>query len=162
MSTVHWHRHLGVYGICLQDGKLLVINKIGGPYTGRYDLPGGSIEPNETVLAAIHREFMEEAGITIHVSNNLGMREFVVPWTREGFDHTHCHHIAIFCSVEYINGDINDSPKIDDSDGAVWSDIKALNIHNCSPLVVEAMNWIQTKELSINPIIYSEWIMKGN
>jgi ADP-ribose pyrophosphatase YjhB (NUDIX family) len=157
MDKIHWHRHLGVYGICLQNGKLLVIHKKGGPYTGRHDLPGGSIEPNETVLDAIHREFMEETGITISVSKNLGMREFVVPWTRAGYEHTHVHHVAIFCSVEYIHGDVKDSPNFDDSAGAVWSEMKALNVHNSSPLVVEAMNWYHTKELSINPKIYSEW-----
>lgn len=45
-----WHRHLGAYGICYEDGKLLVIRKKGGPYTGRYDLPGGSLEPVVAIL----------------------------------------------------------------------------------------------------------------
>lgn len=32
--------HFGVYGICQRDGRLLVIHKGRGPYSGRYDLPG--------------------------------------------------------------------------------------------------------------------------
>lgn len=32
--------HFGVYGICMREGRLLVIHKGRGAYTGRYDLPG--------------------------------------------------------------------------------------------------------------------------
>ena len=42
MAEKKYHRAFGVYGICVEDGNLLVINKNGGPYTNRYDLPGGS------------------------------------------------------------------------------------------------------------------------
>ncbi|MCM3629768.1 NUDIX domain-containing protein [Paenibacillus glycanilyticus] len=60
----HWHRHLGVYGICLNEEKLLVIRKGGGPYFGRYDLPGGTVEANESLVGAMHREFLEETGLS--------------------------------------------------------------------------------------------------
>ena len=33
--------HFGVYGVCLQEGKLLCIEKTRGPYQNRFDLPGG-------------------------------------------------------------------------------------------------------------------------
>ena len=39
--------HFGVYGVCLQEGKLLCIEKTRGPYQHRFDLPGGSQEPGE-------------------------------------------------------------------------------------------------------------------
>ena len=34
--------HFGVYGVCLQEGKLLCIEKTRGPYQHRFDLPGGT------------------------------------------------------------------------------------------------------------------------
>lgn len=40
-------QHFGVYGVCLQDGKLLCIEKTRGPYRHRFDLPGGSQELGE-------------------------------------------------------------------------------------------------------------------
>jgi ADP-ribose pyrophosphatase YjhB (NUDIX family) len=55
-----WHKHLGVYGICIHEGKILLIHKIGGPYANRYDLPGGRVEPNEPLVDALRREFEEE------------------------------------------------------------------------------------------------------
>ncbi len=45
--------HFGVYGVCLQDGKLLCIEKTRGPYRHRFDLPGGSQEPGEGLTANI-------------------------------------------------------------------------------------------------------------
>lgn len=52
-----------LYGICLDDGKLLVINKSGGPYINRYDLPGGNLEDGEALSEAMKREFLKETGL---------------------------------------------------------------------------------------------------
>lgn len=49
MSKNNYHRAFGVYGIYVEDGKLLVINKNGGPYINRFDLPGGSLEKGEAL-----------------------------------------------------------------------------------------------------------------
>ncbi|WP_018758083.1 NUDIX hydrolase [Paenibacillus terrigena] len=144
-----WHRHLGIYGICIEHEQLLVIHKNGGPYTGRFDLPGGSIEPNESILKTIVREFLEETGISIHVLRNIGTKDFIVPWRRSNFDHTHCHHIAVFYEVTRMSGSIEESPNIGDSLGAAWVSINDLNEHNSSPLVIEAMQWIQYKQFNI-------------
>lgn len=42
MSNKKYHRAFGVYGLCNESRKILVINKNAGPYINRYDLPGGS------------------------------------------------------------------------------------------------------------------------
>lgn len=35
------HTHKGIYGICIDDkGHLLTVEKNGGPYKNRLDLPG--------------------------------------------------------------------------------------------------------------------------
>ena len=62
MSNNRYHRAFGVYGIYVVDGKLLVINKNGGPYINRFDLPGGSLEEGETLSEAMKRKFLEEKG----------------------------------------------------------------------------------------------------
>jgi 8-oxo-dGTP pyrophosphatase MutT (NUDIX family) len=49
MNEKKFHRHLGVYGICRNGTKLLTVQKTRGPYRNRYDLPGGSIEVNESL-----------------------------------------------------------------------------------------------------------------
>ncbi|CCI87724.1 phosphohydrolase [Lactobacillus gigeriorum] len=42
--------HFGVYGVCIEEGKLLCVRKYGGPYNGRYDLPGGCQKKTKAYL----------------------------------------------------------------------------------------------------------------
>ncbi len=159
-SSQIFHRHLGVYGVCIKGNKLLVIHKKGGPYTGRYDLPGGSIEKNESILTAIEREFIEETGIQIKILSLIGTKDYIFPWQRYNFEHTHCHHISILYAVDYLAGDIRESPNIDDSLGAEWIEITDINLENSSPLVVEARQWVEHGEIKIETKKYDEWMIK--
>lgn len=72
MADNKFHRAFGVYGIFVEDEELLVINKNGGPYINRFDLPGGSLEDGETLSEAMKREFLEETGIEIEIVKNIG------------------------------------------------------------------------------------------
>ena len=61
----NFYRHMRVYTICVSNGRILVIQKVLGPYIGRYDLPGGRLERGETLEQAVMREFQEETGYCI-------------------------------------------------------------------------------------------------
>lgn len=72
----------GVYGLVLNEGKLLVVLQKKGPHQGKFDLPGGGIEPGETIDEALHRELKEEVAITFET------KKFItnLSATTEGFD----------------------------------------------------------------------------
>lgn len=53
---------IGVYGVLLEDSKILLTLKRSGPYQGLWDLPGGGIEFGETPEATLGRELFEEVG----------------------------------------------------------------------------------------------------
>ena len=77
-------KHFGVYGICLQEGKLLCIEKTRGPYQHRFDLPGGSQEIGEGLTETLQREVLEETGYTL--SRYLNPRIYDVLVQEEGQD----------------------------------------------------------------------------
>lgn len=157
MSNKKYHRAFGVYGIYVEDGKLLVINKSGGPYINRFDLPGGSLEDGETLSEAMKREFLEETGIKIEITKNIGVLDFKLPWLWKEF--TDVHHIAVYYTVRKIGGKIKIPEQFEgqDSLGAVWVSGKDISLDNASPLVLKAFEWLKTKDLGIDAEIYKEW-----
>ena len=62
--------HFGIYGSIIKNNKILLIKKARGPYTGLYDLPGGSPEPGESYRQTLAREIMEETGCTVVKTEN--------------------------------------------------------------------------------------------
>ncbi|MDP5274937.1 NUDIX hydrolase [Chengkuizengella axinellae] len=159
LSIKKFHRAFGVYGICVKEDKLLVINKNRGPYTNRLDLPGGSLEEGESLTSAMKREFKEETGLEINIKQNIGTCDFILPWKWKGFNHV--HHIAVFYEVENIS-DTFTKPvqfKGQDSLGAEWIYEEEVSANNASPLVMKAFEWLREKELDFHVQCYEEWIV---
>lgn len=132
--------HFGVYGICLQDGKLFCIEKTRGPYQHRFDLPGGSQEPGEGLTETLKREVLEETGYTLSRYSNPRMYDVLVQ--EEGQDFA-VHHIMAFYDIEVnekepqvtISEAVSDGAN--DSLGYVWMDIQKITEENASPLVLK-------------------------
>lgn len=57
--------HFGVYGLWRHTGKLVLVRKARGPYTGLLDLPGGTPERGESTHETLQRELREETGIEL-------------------------------------------------------------------------------------------------
>jgi 8-oxo-dGTP pyrophosphatase MutT (NUDIX family) len=53
----------GVYGVVMDEGKMLVVRQKRGPYAGKLDFPGGGIEFGESAEQAMQREFAEEVAM---------------------------------------------------------------------------------------------------
>lgn len=157
MSNKKYHRAFGVYGLYVENDKLLVINKNGGPYTNRLDLPGGSLEEGESLSQAMKREFLEETGLEIEIVANIGITDFKLPWLWKEF--TDVHHIAVFYSVRRLGGKLNAIKQFEgqDSSGTVWVTEKDISLDNTSPLVLKAFEWLETRDLGIDTTIYKDW-----
>jgi ADP-ribose pyrophosphatase YjhB (NUDIX family) len=157
MSDKKYHRAFGVYGIYIENGKLLVIHKGAGPYINRFDLPGGSLEEGESLTEAMRREFLEETGIEIEIEEQIGVSDFKFPSVWRDF--TNVHQIAVYYSVKKTGGEISIPEQFEgqDSLGAVWVSEHEVTPENASPLVIKAFEWLKTNELGLNAEVYEEW-----
>lgn len=133
------HRHFGVYGLIVDNNKILLIKKVGGPYDGKLDLPGGTIEYCERPVDTLKRELQEEVGIEVVKYELFDADSVVVEWKYKK-DIFLVHHTGIFYKVlEYkneIKKDIRIDDINDDSLGAEWYDISKLNKNELSSIVI--------------------------
>ena len=157
--------HFGVYGICLQEGKLLCIEKTRGPYQHRFDLPGGSQEEGEGLTETLKREVLEETGYTINSYSNPRVYDVLVQ--EEGKDFA-VHHIMAFYDIvldfegsqkslpHEVLGGSNDSAK------AIWLNLEEITADNASPLVLKVkVELLGFPELELTS--YKNWMVKkGN
>lgn len=139
-------KHIGVYGLLIKDNKILLIKKCGGPYDGKLDLPGGTIEFNESIEEALIREFKEEVGIDILDYELFNVVSTNIKWIHKNED-LETKHIAILYKISNYENDIKDNIEIteinDDSMGAEYYDIKMLsstNLSNIASLAIEGLN----------------------
>ncbi len=132
------HSHFGVYALILDDSnkKILLIKKARGPYTGLYDLPGGSPEETELIEETLERELLEETGCNALNYTQLGGFSTRYSYHKDGEDAL-LRHLGIIYRVE-----ISGTPKTDsdgqDSHGCVWLDLSEINSANATPFVLTA------------------------
>ncbi len=126
--------HRGIYGFIRQGDKILLIVKKRGPYTGMYDLPGGSPEPEETEEETLKREIQEETGCILLDYSERNEQTVIFSNYTEKDGRSGClKHIGILyqCSVE---GRPDEGISDLDSDGALWIKIADLTPQNTTPL----------------------------
>lgn len=84
---------VGVWFWCCETDRCLYLLRRSARYRGTWALPGGKIEPNETLLAAIQRECWEEMGVMPSYLQLAPIEQFTSQ--DQGF----CYH-TFFCVLE--------------------------------------------------------------
>lgn len=100
---------LCVGGVAIDDGRLLLIRRAQPPEAGAWSLPGGHVEPGETMADAVVRELAEETGLA-------GVCEDLIGWVeRIGAD----RHLVIF---DFGVAVLDSCPPVagDDASDAAW------------------------------------------
>lgn len=71
---------VGSAGLIVDErGRILLGRRNKRPHLGSWVLPGGKIEPCESVTDALRREVLEETGLSVDVSGQAGVFEIINP-----------------------------------------------------------------------------------
>ena len=134
------HKHIGVYALLIKNDQILLIKKVTGPYDGKLDLPGGTIEFGETPEETLKRELLEETGIEVIEYQLYDANSVVVSWKHQDNIDVKTHHIGFFYKILDYKNEIKKEILIDqindDSLGAEFSSINKLNKEELSAIAI--------------------------
>ncbi len=119
-----------VGAVVLDDaGRLLLVRRRNAPGRGLWSVPGGRVEPGESLPAAVAREVREETGLAVRVGAEVG--RLTVPGDGVVYD------VADFaCTL--LDPDAQPVPG-DDADAAVFAGPADLERLDCTPRLLETL-----------------------
>ena len=88
---------IGVGVLVTKDGELLLGKRIGSHGAGSWALPGGHLEPGESIVTCAVRETAEETGIKVSEVKN-------VDFTNDLFDEEGRQYITLFVEAVSYSG----------------------------------------------------------
>lgn len=124
--------YVGVKALIVKEGKVLLLREAKydeGTNEGKWDVPGGRIDPHETLAAALAREVFEESGLTIEAKEVLSVSE-----TFPVIKGVESHIVRIHYRAEYRSGEVVLSQ---DHDTYEWVDEDGLVGKECMSGVYE-------------------------
>ncbi|MCY0908420.1 MAG: NUDIX hydrolase [Sulfobacillus thermosulfidooxidans] len=106
------------YGVLCHNHQVLLSQS---RFSEKWDLPGGGIEPWETLADGLAREFLEETGITVSVQRFLEMQENFIAF----FSHPY-HSLRFYYTVKLLAPDVTLAPDAHELLDLRWWPIEAL------------------------------------
>ena len=137
------HKHIGAYALLIKDNQILLIKKVTGPYDGKLDLPGGTIEFGETPEETLKRELFEETGIEVTEYQLFDANSVVVTWKHQNNTDIKTHHIGFFYKI--LISDLSVRSFKNDSLGAEFYSIDKLTKEKLSAIAI-----LELKKLGYN------------
>lgn len=142
MNKYKEYKQLGAYGLVINEGKILLIKKSGGPYDGKLDLPGGTIEFCEKPEETLKRELFEEVGIDVTNCKLFDADSVTFEWPYKDVI-IKGHHVGIFYRVLEYSGEIKNEVEIDEQN----DDSLGANFYEIDKLSKEELSYIAIMEL---------------
>ena len=79
MNRVFSGFSLGVSVVVVKGGRILLVRRMHEPNSGKWTVPGGYVNQQETIEDAASRELLEETSVRAKTSSVIGVRDRVSP-----------------------------------------------------------------------------------
>lgn len=132
-------KHIGAYGIIINDEKIALVRKARGGYKGKLDLPGGGIEHTEVPAKTLVRELREEAEVEVIESKLFDVTATNIKWQMNENTIEDLHHIGILYLVKIAGTKLKSDADGLDSEGCDWYEIDKLEKKNLSPFTIYSL-----------------------
>jgi ADP-ribose pyrophosphatase YjhB (NUDIX family) len=133
-----------VTAVIIKDSKILLLKRKENPFLGKWDLPGGYMNQNETPEQATSRELMEELGVSARL-DFINWFPGSASWKEESFPILNHAYLA------EINGEIKLNKE--ENEEYSWQNIKDLDANeiafdsNRNIIKYLQKNWVDFSEL---------------
>lgn len=113
-----------VGAIVMDKGRLLLVRRDTEPGRGLWTLPGGRVEPGESLREAVVREVREETSVDVEVDGMIGVAERIV---RDDDGAVAYHYVILdFVCTRRAAGDAAGPKAGDDAADARWVPVDEL------------------------------------
>jgi 8-oxo-dGTP diphosphatase len=111
------------------SGRLLLIQRGHAPSAGLWSVPGGRVEPGETLAEAVVREVREETGLVVRPGAVVG--RLSIPGDGVVYDVTDFECVLVGPRADPVAGD--------DAADALFADAATLALLECTPRLLETL-----------------------
>ena len=87
--------------VVIRKGKILLVKRANEPSQGMWAVPGGSVQPGETLQAAAERETLEETGLVVTAKEPIHVFDLI---EREGRGRLRFHFVIVDLAARFIYG----------------------------------------------------------
>ncbi len=131
---------VGVGVIVFKDERVLLVQRGNPPAQGQWAIPGGRVEPGETLQQAAEREILEETGLTIHAGAPVCAFDLM---EHDAEGNVTLHYVIVDLEGEYVSGELRAA---EDALDAAWvsrQDLTELDVHHVTrELLAEKFGFI--------------------
>jgi ADP-ribose pyrophosphatase len=121
----HWPQ-LGVGAIVCHQGKILLVLRGREPARDQWAIPGGKVQPGESLQAAVEREILEETGIAIRAGELACRFEFI---ERDEEGALRYHYVVLDFFADYLSGEPRAGDDAADASWVAFSELESLRLN---------------------------------